>query len=95
MVNRVELNLGPRPASSDADQSHEVEARKVVGQPKSGRVVVLSREVGTGYVQEERTGAYYAFARRFQPEFDSLREGMKVTFYKNRFDSVARFSGIR
>jgi adenosyl cobinamide kinase/adenosyl cobinamide phosphate guanylyltransferase len=83
------FNRQKKPEPTQADLALQNAVRQRIGKKRTGRVVVISREVGTGYVQEDQTGVYFSFARKFLPAFDALKEGMAVEFYENGHNAVA------
>lgn len=91
-LSTVTLALGTRPEETDADRVTDVATRASVGDKRKGRVVVLDRDAGAGYVQDTATGACFGMSRDYQPLFDDLQVGMAVDFYGNRYNTVTRLS---
>ena len=78
-----------RPVPTEADQGLQAAVRRRVGTKRAGHVVVISPEIGTGYVQDDKTGVHFAFAKKYLPGFDRLAVGMAVEFYENGRNAVA------
>jgi hypothetical protein len=81
----------PRPEPSEADQAYWHDVKQAVGPLKSGVVLSVSRELGTGYVKEAETDFLYLLSRRVisAPVFDTLEAGMPVQFRENGNRAVA------
>lgn len=88
-MGTLKLELPSRPEADAADLQHEQRVMKQEGPKHFGHVVVISQEVGVGYVVDDATSVRYSIARRYVPQFDSLKQGERIEFYDNGQNAVS------
>lgn len=83
-------NLASRPANNGLDEEFAQRARSPVGAVREGRVLRVSVEYGTGYIEDVETHRTYSVTSKIVvKDFDKLKEGGRVRFQANAFNSVA------